>query len=59
MMATTHALAEVFNVTSGFFQMPHEECRRIIARLRREIALVSLSQADYMAAIEMTMQKRA
>jgi predicted nucleic acid-binding protein len=56
MLATTHALAEVFNVVSGFYRVPHAECRHLLTRLRRELGLVSLSQADYMAAIELTMQ---
>ena len=30
LFATTHALAETFNVVSGFYRAPHAECRRIV-----------------------------
>lgn len=54
-VTSTHALAETFNVLSGRMQVPHAECRRLVARIRREFQLVSLAQGDYADAIEMTM----
>ena len=56
LLATTHALAETFKVVSGAYRAPHAECRRIVARLRRDLTLVALHPADYLSAIEMTMR---
>ncbi len=53
---STHALAELFSVVSGFFQTPHDVSRRIVARVRQRFSIVTLDEGSYLDAIERTMQ---
>ena len=43
-------------MVSGAYRAPHAECRRIVARLRRDLTLAALHPANYLSATEMTMR---
>ena len=56
LLCTTHALAETFSVMSGFFSVPHAECRATLTSIRSVFGIVELGEEEYASATEMTMR---
>lgn len=56
-VTSTHALAEVFKVISTLFRYPPAQSLSTITSIRRTFRIVTLLEAQYVEAIELTLSK--